>query len=87
MNYDKIVGEYSAIEETDFWKSLIKEIKAHRDLLSGMCETKENPTSEQGGVKAIDFILGRDYFLGRNKYPNVVVRILENSRKSSQKGV
>ena len=82
MNHDKLVAEFSTIEETDFWKYLLLEIKKHRDTLSTMCETEEDPRKSQGGVKAIDFILGRDYLLGRSKYPNIVVRLLDETKQN-----
>lgn len=85
--YDKLVAEFSTIEETAFWKALLKKVKDHRDTFTTNCETKDNPTRDQGAIIALDLILGRDYLQGRSKYPNIVVRLLDEARKEVSKGV
>lgn len=51
MLYDKLLSEFTTISETAFWAHLLKAIKVHRDLLSGMCETKRTPPPNKAGSK------------------------------------
>jgi hypothetical protein len=85
MLHDKLLAEYETISDTDFWKLLLSEIKKKRDRYSTNCETKEDNRRDQGAVAAIDEIIGRDYYSGSGKYPNIVVRLFEEARKESVK--
>jgi hypothetical protein len=85
MLHDKLLAEYETISDTDFWKLLLSEIKKKRDRYSTNCETKEDNRRDQGAVAAIDEIIGRDYFPGCGKHPNIVVRLLEDAGGKSVK--
>jgi hypothetical protein len=84
MLSSKIQAEWESILRTDAWKLFVTAIKKHRDVLSGDCENKDDPRREQGGVKAIDFILGRDYLYGRSDVPGLVTRIIEETKQKSE---
>ena len=73
--YNKLVDEYKAIADTEFWPLYLARIKQYRDVLSRQCETEDNPTKVQGSLIAIDFILGR------NEQPNLAERLLAESKK------
>jgi len=73
--YDRILSDYKAIADTEFWPLYLARIKQYRDVLSRQCETEDNPTKVQGSLIAIDFILGR------NEQPNLAERLLAESKK------
>ena len=77
MNYDKLLAEYSSISETDFWLAFNARIAEYRAILSRECETKDDPRKSQGGLVAIDFILGR------NEQPHLAQRLLAELKKKS----
>jgi len=83
--HDKLLAEYETIQDSDIWDRIISKIMEYRAYLSNMCETKETPTKEQGGIEAVNFILGRDFVFGKSIVPSIVTRILDDAKKESQK--
>jgi hypothetical protein len=73
--YELYSSQYEQISSKEFWAAVMNRIAEHRAVLSRMCEKEDDPRRPQGGIEAIDFILGR------NEQPNIAVRLLEETRK------
>lgn len=75
--YERASSEWLQIVETKFWSEYVRMIREHRDALSRKCETEEDPRKYQGGIKAIDFILGK------NEQPGLAERLLAELKEKS----
>jgi len=81
MSQNRLVIDYEQLLDLPFWKLFIEKIVERRAYLSRRCETEENPIRFQGGLEAIDFILGRG-----TDNPSLAERIIRDIREKSGKG-
>jgi len=75
--YERATSEYSQILNTKFWDLFVARLREYRGVLSRQCETEDDPRRSQGGVIAIDFILGR------NEQQPLAERLLAELKKKS----
>ena len=76
---ERISGEFSQLEQTDFWRLFVKSISDKRRVLSRECETKDDIKASQGGIRILDWILGV------NEQRPLVERLLQELRDQQNK--
>lgn len=74
-NNSQILSDYETIIHTSFWPLFISRIERHRKVLSRLCETEDDPRREQGGVSALDFVLGKNE---RDSLAEIIIKELKN---------
>jgi len=78
MLQNRLVSDYEQLLDLPFWRLFLEKISERRAFLSRKCETEENPIRFQGGLAALDFILGRG-----TDNPSLAESIIRDIREKS----